>query len=120
MRVYIAGPYTLGDHEANVRNMIDAADRLMIAGHTPFVPLLNHYWHKIHQHRESEWLRQDLEWMKQCEAFIRLPGESSGADIEEMFARVLADSDTEDFRYVFTGKSAVDDFFNFFSDLEET
>jgi len=39
-RVYIAGPYTLGDKEANVLGAINAATVLLDSGFAPYVPHL--------------------------------------------------------------------------------
>jgi hypothetical protein len=89
VRVYVAGPYTNGDTEANVASAIDAADALLLAGHAPFLPHLTHFWHLRHGHQWSEWLALDLVWLEQCEALVRLPGESPGSDREVERAREL-------------------------------
>ena len=82
MRVYIAGPYTLGDRSENMRNAIEAATQVLDAGHEPFLPLLSHFWDLINPRPWQDWMRLDLAWLPCAEAFIRLPGESAGADIE--------------------------------------
>ena len=82
MRVYIASPYSLGDPVRNVRNSLLAADRLVVLGHTPFVPLLSHFWHFFSPKDYETWMRMDLEWVAVCDALIRLEGESAGADRE--------------------------------------
>jgi len=81
-KVYIASPYTLGDVAQNVRRQIDAADTLMKYGFAPHVPLLSHFWHFVHPHLHSEWLEQDIVWLKSCDYVLRLDGESTGADKE--------------------------------------
>ena len=86
MRVYVAGPYTVGDVTQNVRNAIDAADRLLKAGHAPYVPHLSHFWHLVHPGPYAQWAALDLEWVRCCYALVRLPGESAGADREVAFA----------------------------------
>lgn len=89
MFVYVAGPYTHGDTAANVRIAIQVADKLLSMGHFPFVPHLTHFWH-FYNHREyEEWLRYDMEWLKQCDAVYRIEGLSSGADRECAKAREL-------------------------------
>ena len=80
MRVYVAGPYTLGDVALNVRAAIDAGNELLHNGHAPFVPHLSHFWHIIHPVEYRVWLAFDIEWLKVCGALIRLPGDSAGAD----------------------------------------
>lgn len=87
VRVYVAGPITKGDRKQNIHNAIDAADRLLVAGHIPFVPHLCHWWNKRHRHDYEYWLNWDFEWLRQCEALVRIPGESAGADREVEFAR---------------------------------
>lgn len=89
MRVYVAGPYTNGDVGANVRAAILAADELLTAGHVPFVPHLAHFWHLVTPRRYEDWLALDLAWLPLCEAVLRLPGYSLGADREVARAREL-------------------------------
>lgn len=86
-RIYIAGPYTNGDVAINVKTAIDAAEALTAKGWAPFVPHLTHFWHMLHPHEYQFWIRQDLEWLKVCDALVRLPGESAGADTEVLFAQ---------------------------------
>ena len=87
MRVYVAGPYTLGDRSENVRNAMRAMDELIAAGHEPFCPLLSHFQDLAFPRPWSDWIRLDLAWLPFAEAFIRLPGESVGtSDYEEPLA----------------------------------
>jgi len=87
MKVYIAAPYTKGDVALNVRAVIDAAEELVKLGHNPFIPHLTHFWHMIYPHPVDFWYEQDLVWLKCCDAMLRLPGESVGADREVEYAR---------------------------------
>lgn len=87
MRVYVAGPMTLGDHDKNIRRGIDAAQRLLDAGHAPFVPHLSSFWNIIHFNEHYIWLDYDREWLKCCDALVRLPGDSRGADQEVLWAK---------------------------------
>lgn len=86
MRVYVAGAYTKGDVALNIRRVIEVADKLVAAGHTPFVPHLYHLWHLISPKDYEVWMRLGQEWLLVCEAMIRLPGDSSGSDDEESVA----------------------------------
>lgn len=86
-RIYIAGPYTKGDTEANVRSAIEAADAIMDSGHWPYVPHLAHFWHQQCPRDFEDWLSLDFHWLGLCSALVRLPGESSGADREVRFAQ---------------------------------
>jgi hypothetical protein len=88
-KVYIACAYTKGDPCLNVRSAVFAADRLLDAGYAPLVPILSHLWHLISPHDYETWMRLDLEWLPCCDALVRLPGESSGADREVAEARRL-------------------------------
>ena len=40
-------------------------------------------------HEIDYWYKYDLEWLEQCDAVFRLPGESSGADNEVARAQEL-------------------------------
>ena len=82
MKVYVAGPYSGGDTVLNVRNAIDAADKLLRAGHVPFVPHLTMFWHLVHPHTYEVWLEYDRVWLLECDALLRLSGKSDGADQE--------------------------------------
>ena len=81
MRIYIAGPYS-PDPEANTLAAIAAGDQLLRMGYVPFIPHLSHYWDAQHPHPYDVWLDWCLEWVKCCDAVLRLPGESPGADVE--------------------------------------
>lgn len=87
MRVYIAGPYSSGDQVLNVKAALDAAEDLVERGHIPFVPHLTAWWHFLHPKPYRWWIRYDNVWLLQCEAVVRLPGESPGADEEVALAR---------------------------------
>ena len=89
MRVYIAGPYSKGDVALNVRNAIHAGDVIARRGHFLFIPHLTHFWHMAIPHEYQFWLDQDMVWLKQCDALLRLQGESTGADAEVEMAREL-------------------------------
>ncbi len=81
-KVYIAGPYTKPDPCINTKESIDVANRLMELGFVPFVPLLSHFWHTMTPKPYGVWLAYDLEWVGACDALLRTPGDSSGADLE--------------------------------------
>lgn len=89
MRIYIACPYSKGSQADNVRNSIDAAEELAARGHVPFNPLWTHFWEIFHHHDYNFWIEMDLEWLKVCQAVLRLPGNSSGADAEVEIAIAL-------------------------------
>ena len=82
MRVYIAGPYTKGDVVVNIQRAIEAAEIIRELGHIPYVPHLSHLWHLASPHPWEYWMALDMEWLRACDAIIRLPGKSIGADME--------------------------------------
>jgi nucleoside 2-deoxyribosyltransferase len=82
VKVYVAGPYSKSDQVANVRAAIEAADRLADAGHSPYVPHLTMLWHLVSPKPYDAWIAHDLEWLATCDAVVRIPGDSPGADGE--------------------------------------
>jgi hypothetical protein len=81
-KVYVAGPYSRGDVMVNIRAALFAADWLLALGYAPFVPHLTGFWHFYSPKPYKAWLALDLEWLRACDAVLRLPGESPGADGE--------------------------------------
>jgi len=89
MRIYLAGPYTLGDVAVNVKTAMDAADTLIARGHAVFCPHLSHFLHLNHSRPYQFWTKHDLAWLPVCDVLVRIPGMSHGADAEEVEARRL-------------------------------
>lgn len=87
--VYISAPYTKPDPAENTRIAIAAADPLLKLGYAPYIPHLSHFWHLQTPHPYEDWMELDLAWISRCDALIRLPGESPGADQEVLFAEQL-------------------------------
>jgi hypothetical protein len=83
----VAGPYTLGDVEANVRRAMDAGDELLDAGFAPLIPHFSHFLHLRKPRAWGVWMEMDLAWLVTSEGVLRLPGESRGADREVEVAR---------------------------------
>lgn len=88
-RLYIAGPYAQGDVVLNIRTAIQAAELAITKGWTPFLPHLYHLWHLASPHPTNFWYELDMGWLPACEALLRLPGESAGADREAQVATQL-------------------------------
>lgn len=84
--VYVAGPYSIGDHAANVDRAMQAGNELLRRGYVPFVPHLSHFWDAAYPKPLEDWMRIDLAILSRCDAVLRLPGESVGADREVAFA----------------------------------
>jgi len=89
IHVYVAGPYT-SDPDANVRRAIGAGQRIRDElGALPFVPHLFHLWDAMIPNDYRFWMEMDFAWLRKCDALLRLPGESSGADEEVALAESL-------------------------------
>lgn len=80
--VYVAGPYTDGDNFERVRDALIAANALREIGCAPFIPHLFAFWHFLMPRPWEAWMELDLAWLERCDALLRLPGPSKGADIE--------------------------------------
>jgi hypothetical protein len=87
VKIYVSGPYTKGDPCANTHAAIMMGNRLLDAGFVPFVPHLSHFWHTVTPRHYEDWMKIDLAFLPACDAMLRLPGESSGADREEAAAK---------------------------------
>ena len=85
-RVYVAGPITKGDQFRNIWNGVLAGEQLLRAGYAPYVPHLNYTWHMMWPHDTAQWYALDNEWLRLCDALVRLPGDSDGADAETELA----------------------------------
>lgn len=87
-RVYIAAPYSKGIPDETMVRVIDAAELLTKMGVIPFIPhTMTFLWAVRYQHDVQFWYQFDLEWLDVCDALVRLPGESRGADQEVAYAK---------------------------------
>lgn len=86
--VYVAGPISKGPYWVNVRNGIEAGKKLHDLGMVPFIPMIDFLYVLVYP--ETTW-EQNLEYDEQiilrCDALLRIPGESPGAEREVKFAR---------------------------------
>lgn len=81
--VYLAAPYTKLDPVENTHKAIKMATFLYETGFVvPVVPHLTLLWHIVDPRPLEFWYAYDLQLMHRCEAVLRLPGASSGADAE--------------------------------------
>lgn len=106
-RVYIAGPISRGDLAHNINQGTAAFVALAKAGFAPWCPMWSCYAKPcemiVWPHGELEvmchatamgndemvhadWLGVDLPWVECSHAVLRLPGESTGADMETAHA----------------------------------
>lgn len=88
-RIYVAGPYTKPEPIENTRRAIAAGERLVALGFTPFIPHLTMLWNLVLSHPPEFWYDYDNQWLAACDAVLRLPGESVGADNEVALAESL-------------------------------
>lgn len=86
-RIYVAGPITVGNQAVNVRRAVDACEELFQLGYAPYCPHLSFFWEYVAPHSHAEWLDYDFSWLFVCDAVLRLPGESKGADQEVEYAK---------------------------------
>jgi hypothetical protein len=110
--VYLAGPIRKGNIDQNVAQADDAMLALMRAGIAVINPMLSCYAGAARADLDAggphcqtgpdayahggfrdlgaeAWLTMDLEIVSRCDAVLRLPGESTGADGETEHARKL-------------------------------
>lgn len=81
--VYIAAPYTKGDPVVNTRTAMECFDRLRRSGDCiPICPLWSMFQHFLTPTPYQSWLDYDLAIIDRCDAILRLPGDSKGADGE--------------------------------------
>lgn len=82
MLIYVSGPITLGATAHHVHDALRAAEYLIALGHNVMVPQLTHLWDVASPKPWVYWLKNDLALVKRCDALLRLPGESLGAEAE--------------------------------------
>lgn len=82
-RVYIAGPLSKGCRFDNVDKGMKAYAALIRAGYAPFLPHFSALVAWLLPDVDYDgWLDTDLPFVEACDALLRLPGESVGADRE--------------------------------------
>ena len=83
--IYIAAPYILGNIMHNIRTAINAFDEIIAKNAIPYIPHVSGFLDLICPHPSEFWLDYDLYWLNVCNALLRLPGKSNGADREIQF-----------------------------------
>ena len=86
IKVFVSSSYTLGDNVENVEAQFKAGDQLIDNHYTPFLPLLAHFWNDKSPKDYETWMTYCFDWLDVCDCVLRLPGESSGADREVLYA----------------------------------
>lgn len=97
--LYIAGPISKGDLRANIRQACEAGIRLMKHGVAVHVPHLTCYMGQVYRGDGAipevlpsgtvieDWYQMSLVEVRRCDGVLRLPGQSSGSDMEVDEAR---------------------------------
>lgn len=86
--VYVAGPISRGDLRGNIRRACEAGLALMRARIPVLVPHLTCYMGGPAPEvlpagtTPADWYGMDAVLVGRCDALLRLPGESAGADLE--------------------------------------
>lgn len=88
MRIYLAGPIS-SNPEKNLDIALDVSNQVIDKGHNPYMPNYNYYLNAKKVRDYELWMKLDDEWLRQCEAIYRIPGESPGADREMVVAREI-------------------------------
>jgi hypothetical protein len=86
IKIFVSGPYTNGDVGRNVKSAMDATNELIERGYAPYCPHLTHFLHINNWQPYEKWLALDIQYLDICDALLRIPGESFGADKEVDFA----------------------------------
>lgn len=85
--VYVAAPYTRPDPVQNTHDLVHEVSTMVDEEKvTPFAPHLTLLWHVIAPRPLDFWYAYDLATLARCDAVLRLPGASTGADREVEFA----------------------------------
>lgn len=85
--VYVAAPYN-SDPIHNTNRAMHYANQLVSLGFVPIIPHTNSLLWNLHTSRpESFWYGYVMDLMLLCDAVVRFPGDSDGADKEVVEAR---------------------------------
>lgn len=89
-RVYVAGPMSLGDRVSNFSQAVIAMREVILLGAAPMVPQLSFLvGDLLRDVTYGQWLQTDLAWVEAADVVLRLPGKSSGAEVECQLANRL-------------------------------
>lgn len=86
--LYVAAPYTRPEPVSNTHHVYRVAT--IVYENTDWCPVVPHsslLWHMVTPREEAHWYVYDLHLLRACDAIVRLPGLSLGADNEIVFAR---------------------------------
>lgn len=84
--VFISGPYSQGDPVLSTREAVLWGEEVERHGCDVVIPHLSMLWHLISPAPVERWYARDLAVLARCDAIVRFPGPSTGADAEVEFA----------------------------------
>lgn len=87
--IYLAGPITNGGEKYNwaaIRHAEEVAVTLEARGYAVHCPQSSARWPGADTIPWQSWVESGKAWVKVCDAVLRLPGESMGADLEVDYA----------------------------------
>lgn len=88
--VFIAGPIRGTGNPAqkaqNIKQAMDTATELILAGHYPYCPHLSFFLNKNRRLPRAMWLTLSTAWIDRSDVVLRIPGFSEGADDEVSYA----------------------------------
>lgn len=93
--VYVAGPMSGDDVNANIQEAMRIASTLYRTGYNVLLPHLNQYLQRYWEQQElddllawgyKEWMSADFAMLEKCDVLLRMEGESPGSDQEVAFA----------------------------------
>jgi Domain of unknown function (DUF4406) len=85
--VYVAGPVTSAPLENTHAALVFGAGLIDTGLVAPVMPHLTCFWQMVTPRSYETWLAYDAEILRRCDALLRLPGASPGADREVELAR---------------------------------
>lgn len=83
--VFISAPFT-SNPAHNIHDVIEVADKLIDRGFIPFIPHLYITYDMVSPKHYECFMQLCVAWLLKCDAVIRLPGGSPGADREVLWA----------------------------------
>jgi hypothetical protein len=96
LSIYIAGPFTNGETlpqrtvKKNVKRAIEVGAKIKRKGHYIFIPHYSYYMDASgYSFEYDDWMREDLYWIKKCDAMFVIEGKSIGVDREIEYAKHL-------------------------------
>lgn len=75
--------------ESNIKNQMCIANRIIVRGYNPFIPLLYHFQNENYPKDEAVWREIDKDWLAVCDCVFRDKSISKGADEEVRYAESI-------------------------------